>query len=145
MQNFWVPQPLAHVVASMRDGIEGKLMLRKYVRCTCSQRSQCFSFQQDSFHRWKRWLRGWQLQAPLKPHTSSPAQLRAVCLVSCAAAPCPWHVSCKRTHAPRCALIPVEPGFQLSVRCHLLLLVSTVASEVGLAAHELYLPQDQSY
>ena len=46
LQTLWVPEPFAHVVASMRDGIiiaklGNRLMLRRYMRCTCSQRSQC--------------------------------------------------------------------------------------------------------
>ena len=46
LQALWVPQPFEHVVASMRKRIitaktANRLMLRRYMRCTCSQRSQC--------------------------------------------------------------------------------------------------------
>ena len=41
LQTLWVPEPFAHVDGIIIAKIGNRLMLRRYMRCTCSQRSQC--------------------------------------------------------------------------------------------------------
>ena len=62
----------------MRDLItktEIRLMLKRFLRCTCSQRSQCFS-QQDSFHRCRALALRMAAAGPSQPYSPSPAQLK---------------------------------------------------------------------